>query len=87
MGQKTHPIGFRIGTTKDWTSKWYADKRDYTKLLHQDIKIKEYIKIALASMFSPHFFLATFEDFSGWPLKVLVGANSPNLCPTISEVI
>lgn len=44
MGQKTHPIGFRIGITKDWTSKWYADKRDYTKLLHQDIKIKEYIK-------------------------------------------
>jgi small subunit ribosomal protein S3 len=44
MGQKTHPIGFRIGITKDWTSKWYADKREYTKLLHQDIKIKEYIK-------------------------------------------
>jgi small subunit ribosomal protein S3 len=44
MGQKTHPIGFRIGITKDWTSKWYADKRDYTKLLHQDLKIKEYIK-------------------------------------------
>ncbi|MFZ8859375.1 MAG: 30S ribosomal protein S3, partial [Thermocrinis sp.] len=44
MGQKTHPIGFRLGIIKDWTSKWYADKREYTKLLHQDLKIKEYIK-------------------------------------------
>lgn len=44
MGQKTHPIGFRIGVIKEWNSKWFAGKRDYTKLLHEDIKIKDYIK-------------------------------------------
>ncbi len=49
MGQKTHPIGFRIGVIKDWNSKWFADKRDYTKLLHEDLKIKDYIKKRYAS--------------------------------------
>ncbi len=44
MGQKTHPIGFRLGVVRDWSSKWFAGKRDYTRLLHEDLRIKEYIK-------------------------------------------
>lgn len=44
MGQKTHPIGFRIGITKDWTSKWYAQKKDYPLILKEDLEIKKYIK-------------------------------------------
>lgn len=43
MGQKVHPIGFRLGITKDWLSKWYAG-RDFPKLLIQDIKIRDHIK-------------------------------------------
>lgn len=42
MGQKVHPIGLRIGIIRDWESKWYAEK-DYANLLHEDIKIREYI--------------------------------------------
>ena len=49
MGQKTHPIGFRIGVIRDWNSKWFANKRDYTQLLHEDIRIKDYIKKRYAS--------------------------------------
>ncbi len=49
MGQKTHPIGFRIGVIKDWNSKWFASKRDYTQILHEDINIKDYIKKRYAS--------------------------------------
>ncbi|MGB9873422.1 MAG: 30S ribosomal protein S3 [Hydrogenobacter sp.] len=49
MGQKTHPTGFRIGVIKEWNSKWFAGKRDYTKLLHEDLKIKDYIKKRYAS--------------------------------------
>ncbi len=44
MGQKVNPIGFRIGTTQDWKSKWYADKQNYGKLLHEDIKIRNFIE-------------------------------------------
>src|SRR5258708_12959674 len=43
MGQKTHPIGFRLGIVKTWTSKWYEEK-NYAKWLHEDIKLKKEIK-------------------------------------------
>ena len=43
MGQKVHPKGFRIGIIRDWDSNWYAD-RDYTELLHEDYKLRHYIK-------------------------------------------
>lgn len=43
MGQKVHPKGFRLGVIKDWDSRWYAEK-DYAKLLHEDIRIRSYIK-------------------------------------------
>lgn len=44
MGQKTHPIGFRIGITENWRSRWYSKKRDYGRLLVEDQRIREYIK-------------------------------------------
>ena len=43
MGQKTHPIGFRLGIVKTWGSKWYEEKQ-YAKWLHEDIKLKREIK-------------------------------------------
>ncbi|MCF6139468.1 30S ribosomal protein S3 [Pseudalkalibacillus berkeleyi] len=46
MGQKVNPIGLRVGVIRDWESKWYADK-DYADLLHEDIKIREYIETRL----------------------------------------
>src|SRR5882757_2177495 len=53
MGQKTNPIGFRVAVTKDWLSKWYADKKDYAPLLLEDIKIREIVKKRLASAAVP----------------------------------
>ncbi|MCZ0703470.1 small subunit ribosomal protein S3 [Natronobacillus azotifigens] len=43
MGQKVNPIGLRVGVIRDWESKWYAGK-DYADLLHEDIKIREYVE-------------------------------------------
>ncbi len=43
MGQKVHPKGLRIGIIRGWDAKWYADK-DYADLLHEDIKIRTFIK-------------------------------------------
>lgn len=42
MGQKVNPIGLRVGIIRDWESRWYAEK-DYATLLHEDLKIREYI--------------------------------------------
>ncbi|MBW1971337.1 MAG: 30S ribosomal protein S3 [Deltaproteobacteria bacterium] len=47
MGQKVHPIGFRLGINKTWESRWFA-KKNYSDLLHEDIKIRNYIKKRLA---------------------------------------
>ena len=43
MGQKTHPIGFRLGIVKTWSSKWYEEKQ-YAKWLHEDLKLRQEIK-------------------------------------------
>jgi small subunit ribosomal protein S3 len=47
MGQKVNPIGFRLGINRTWDSRWYAGK-EYGSLLHEDIKIREYIEKALS---------------------------------------
>ena len=47
MGQKVHPKGLRIGIIKDWDARWYAD-RDFTELLHEDVKIRRFIFKKLA---------------------------------------
>ena len=44
MGQKTHPIGFRLGIVKDWQAKWFADKQeDYRNLVFEDLQIRNLI--------------------------------------------
>lgn len=43
LGQKVHPIGFRLGYIKSWDSRWFAEK-DYPQLLIEDIKIRDYLK-------------------------------------------
>ena len=47
MGQKTHPIGFRLGISKDWKSSWFS-KKDYAGYLHEDLKVRRYIETKLA---------------------------------------
>jgi small subunit ribosomal protein S3 len=47
MGHKIHPIGFRIGVIYGWQSRWYAD-RNYTRLLHEDLRIRRHILTTLA---------------------------------------
>jgi len=43
VGQKVHPKGLRLGIIKDWDAKWYSQK-DYQKMLHEDLKIRKYLK-------------------------------------------
>ncbi|CCZ56555.1 30S ribosomal protein S3 [Clostridium sp. CAG:1219] len=44
MGQKVSPHGLRVGIIKDWSSTWYANKKDFSKNLVEDYKIREYLK-------------------------------------------
>lgn len=47
MGQKTHPIGFRLGISKDWKSKWF-DEKNYSKLIAEDHTIRRYLNQRLS---------------------------------------
>lgn len=48
MGQKVHPIGIRLGIIKDWTSKWYANSKDYADFLNKDIEVRSFLEKKLA---------------------------------------
>ena len=49
MGRKVHPYGFRLGVSRTWTAKWYADK-EYTTSLKEDIAIRRLIERRLAKL-------------------------------------
>jgi len=48
MGQKVHPTGIRLGIVKEWTSKWYANSKDYADLLYTDMQVREFLKKKLS---------------------------------------
>jgi small subunit ribosomal protein S3 len=48
MGQKVHPTGIRLGIVKDWTSKWYADTKNYSDYLLTDLRVRDYLKKKLS---------------------------------------
>lgn len=74
MGQKTHPIGFRLGVIRPWLSKWYAQK-EYTKWLHEDIRIRQIIKKRLKTMG-----VAKIEiDRAASKVKVIIHTSRPGL--------
>jgi len=44
LGQTTHPIGFRLGFNKQWTSRWFARGKDYARLIHEDLQMKKAVR-------------------------------------------
>ena len=49
MGQKIHPIGFRLSVTRAWASRWYASRRNFAGMLAEDLDVREYLKKKLKS--------------------------------------
>ena len=48
MGQKVNPNGIRLGIVKEWTSKWYADSKEYADLLNKDLEVRAFLKKRLS---------------------------------------
>src|SRR5574337_1944531 len=48
MGQKIHPIGFRLAVNRNWTSRWFANSKHFAPTLAEDLKVREYLKKKLA---------------------------------------
>ena len=43
MGQKIHPTGFRLSVLRNWTSRWYANSKHFPAMLHEDIKVRDFL--------------------------------------------
>ena len=57
MGQKTHPIGFRLAVTRDWDSRWYASKQDFPTYLKEDHTIRTFLEKKLRYASVPRIFI------------------------------
>ena len=44
MGQKIHPTGFRLAVTRDWSSRWYANSKNFSGMLNEDVQVREFLK-------------------------------------------
>ncbi|HPZ90942.1 MAG: 30S ribosomal protein S3 [Firmicutes bacterium] len=44
MGQKVNPIGLRVGIIRDWDARWYAEGKEFVETLHEDIKVRDFIR-------------------------------------------
>ncbi len=48
MGQKIHPTGFRLSVTRDWSSRWFANSKNFATMLNEDVRVRDYLKKRLA---------------------------------------
>jgi len=75
VGQKVNPVGFRIGLNKNWTSKWYAERRAYADQLEEDNRIQSYIKKTLR-----HAGISRVEvERAAQKIKVTIFASRPGI--------
>jgi len=76
MGQKVHPIGFRVGITREWDSLWYAEKKTFTQFLHEDIAIRKYLQVRLKEAGISRIMI---ERSEGSRTKIFVHASKPGI--------
>ena len=74
MGQKVHPVGFRVGVVRDWDAQWFSEK-DYQRFLHEDIAIRKFIK---AKYYSAGVSKVTIERAAN-KAKVFIHAAKPGV--------
>ena len=94
MGQKVNPVGMRIGISRDWNSRWYANKKDFANFLNEDYKIRTYLSKALKDALLSHIEIerskgvCTVSIFTARPGVVLgqEGANIKALEKKVSKL-
>lgn len=75
MGQKVNPIGFRVGVTQDWKSRWFAEKKDFGEFLGEDLKIRKYIKNKLSFAGVSKILI----DKSSDKIKITIASSRPGI--------
>ena len=75
MGQKVHPVGFRTGVYLEWQSRWYAPKKDFSRLLKEDRVIREFVKKEFAGAGIPKVEIERKAD----ALRIIVHTAKPGI--------
>lgn len=76
MGQKVNPVGMRIGVSRDWNSRWYANKKDFANFLAEDIKIRKYLDKKLKDCLVSHI---EIERIKGGLITVSIFTARPGM--------
>lgn len=78
MGQKVNPVGMRIGINKDWNSRWFASKKDYSNLLIEDIHIRNFIEKSISKdAFLSHIEIERRKNDKGYSIHVMIFVQRP----------
>ena len=75
MGQKVNPRGFRLAVRRDWDSRWYANKADYSKFLAEDYRIREFLREKLKGASVPKIFI----ERAGQRIRVKIYTARPGV--------
>ena len=94
MGQKVNPVGLRVGITRDWHSRWYANKKDFASLLNEDVKIRKFLTAKLKDALLSHVEIERVKDvvtvsiFTARPGTVLGqdGANIKEITKKLTKL-
>ena len=76
MGQKVNPIGLRVGVIRDWDARWYANDKNYDDLLHEDFKIRKFVK---AKLFDSGISSVIIERTGVTKVKITVHTAKPGI--------
>ena len=76
MGQKVNPIGIRVGIIRDWDARWYADDKDSVDLLHEDFKVRKFVKTKL---FDSGIARIVIERTGNTKIKVTIHTAKPGI--------
>ena len=76
MGQKVNPIGIRVGVIRNWDAKWYADDQNYVDLLHEDFKVRKFVK---GKLFDSGIARIVIERTGTTKIKVTIHTAKPGI--------
>ena len=76
MGQKVNPIGIRVGVIRDWDAKWYAADKNYVDLLHEDFKVRKFVK---GKLFDSGIARIVIERTGTTKIKVTIHTAKPGI--------
>jgi small subunit ribosomal protein S3 len=79
MGHKINPVGFRVGIGRGWSSRWYANKKDFSTFLLEDIKIREYLEKEIKEALISHIDIERQKLDKGTNVNVIAHVASPGV--------